>query len=309
MLIFHVSGLARIHSLYNNHAKAFYYYYEFGSIISSVKRTELDKYEEDFLHNIAEWMSSARLDPAFQDKVKELFHGIVKSTKTIKTKEMYEFRICSFNLLGEFKTSLKWARRMLKEIRNPFTSDFVAMGRKLRDIKPEVLSSQRWIEPATAWEVDILLKIAHLHIKMANYELALQTYKNMISTEEKWKSSLQVERHCFLISRFQSGLLHFAKNDYDAAKFYLQTFESTFTKKVENNEIQDFYSNVMPRVSYSLTKMLQKTNLLIPRCEFYISKRELKNERDDPDKIMKLRLRENSTFVIRHIKCKFLLCK
>ena len=239
----------------------------------------------------------------------ELFHGIVESTKTIKTFDMYDFRISSFNLLGEFKTSLRWSRRMLKEIRNPHTSDFVMMGRTLRDIKPEVLASETWIRPCTGFEVEILLKIAHLHIKMANFELALQTYKNMISTEEKWKSTLQVRRHCFLVSRFQSGMLHFAKNDYDAAKFYLQTFESIFTKKVENKEIKDFYSDVMPRVSYSLTKMLQKTNLLIPRCEFYISKRELKNERDDPDKIMKLRLRENSTFVIRRIKCKFLLCK
>ena len=309
MWIFFVSALAKIHSLYRNYAKAFHYYYEFGSIIASVKRTEMEKYEEDFLYNVAEWMSSTRLDPAFHDKLKELFHGIVESTKTIKTFDMYDFRISSFNLLGEFKTSLKWSRRLLKEIRNPHTSDFVMMGRTLQDIKPEVLSSESWIRPFTGFEVEILLKIAHLHIKMANYELALQTYKNMISTEEKWKSTLQVRRHCFLVSRFQSGMFHFAKNDYDAAKFYLQTFESTFTKKVENKEIKDFYSYVMPRVSYSLTKMLQKTNLLIPRCEFYISKRELKNERDDPDKIMKLRLRENSTFVIRHIKCKFLLCK
>ena len=75
MWIFYASALAKIHSHFRNHAKAFYYYYEFGSVIASVKRTHIEKYEEDFLSHFAAWTTAraTNLDPALQDEIKELF--------------------------------------------------------------------------------------------------------------------------------------------------------------------------------------------------------------------------------------------
>lgn len=303
--VFTLHGLCVIHRKYNNLRKDFECYYRFLSIFIQTEKTNLKLYEEQFICAFnAFWISA--LESEQQMLFKNALKGLIEKTKcVVKFDNFNHFRVNCLYATGEYKKALKFARQTLKDCRKGL--DFVLPDLYLDYWRQ--LDLGLWLP----METQFLMKIAFLHKKLRNYDLALQTYKKVLesgidldySDEECIHCNSNVNIHAKPFCLFQCGLICVKKEDYENAKYYFENCEKCFSELLRNvcNTSEVFQLKVFFGRVY-VTLMYYQTAQMIPLCEAGISRKKLM-EQTDQDKEMlarerkRIRMRQNSRFIGR----------